>query len=241
MMICLMSVWFCSAAQAQGLKGKLRGNLGGGSGESTRDNQRNDFEGAVWEYKVMDRHEKDKSKQTLMVGRFRVKQSAVFAVGGVEVVNRQPELSSEEQAAQYMEKFDTDRDGGLNTNELTKLLKSMRKKQSTTKTTAAAGNSKTGGPAKSGIGNDLKGLLSDRIGRAKEEGTGSERIGDMNKKNARTCIFNFDQDDDYPLSGRVDVKPDSNQKGGVWFGDYDEYVDGKKRHRWRIELRKIDE
>lgn len=235
MMICSILVFCCTTSQAQGIRGKLSEQLDGG----TRDNQRNDFEGVVWEYKVMDRHEKDKSKKTLMVGRFRVKQSAVFAVGAVEVVNVEPELSPEEQAEKYITKFDADGDGSLNTSELTKLLKSMRKSETSVKSDGDATN--TDGGTGSSVQDDLKGLLADRIGRAKEEGTGSERIGEIRDKNAVNCVFLFDQDDAYPLSGRVEVNRDSNQKGGVWSGKYDEYVDGRPRHQWRIELRKIDE
>ena len=72
-----------------------------------------DFEGTVWEYKIIDQKERDPSRQTLMVGRIRVKQSAVFSVGGVEVTERQPSLNLNQQAEQYLNRFDRDGDERL--------------------------------------------------------------------------------------------------------------------------------
>ena len=248
---CLLVIFFttfcfCSASHGQGLKDKLRGKMkGGGAVESDRDNQRVDFEGAVWEYKIIDSKEKDKSKQTRMIGRIRIKQNAVFAVGGVEVIESQPELTPSEQAAKYINQFDKDGDDRLDTTELTKLLKSMQSNQSTITSTTGSGKSKplSGDSAdgSTGLKGDFKSLLSQRVNSAKEEGTGSDRIGDLSKNDTKESVFTFDQDDSYPLSGRAELRPDKYKKGGVWIGSYDEYVNGKKQHRWRIEMRKIDE
>ena len=75
----------------------------------------------------------------------------------------------------------------------------------------------------------------------KNDGTEGNRIGDLAKQGRKESVFTFDEDDDYPLSGRAEVRPDTKKKGGVWFGHYDEYVAGKRQNRWRIEMRKIDE
>jgi hypothetical protein len=61
------------------------------------------------------------------------------------------------------------------------------------------------------------------------------------KQLAKVYTFRFDEDDDYPLSGLAVVQPDTKAKGGLWRGYYDEFEDGKKKQRWRIELRKIEE
>lgn len=52
--------------------------------------------------------------------------------------------------------------------------------------------------------------------------------------------FELDQDDDYPLSGLVKLKPDA-KKDGVWSGNYEEFAGGQKVKRWRFEMRKIEE
>lgn len=250
LMVCLISLWFCPISQAQGLKDRLRGKIKGTSSESgggERENQLVDFEGVVWEYKIMDRTERNKSKKTRMVGRIRVKQAAVFAVGGVDVLKSEPDLTEREQAVGLIKKFDRDGNQQLNEKELTKLLISLAENQSSV-TASEEGKKVNRGSSEAnrsanGLQGELKGLLSQRINseKEKEQGAGSERIGDLSKKTSTECLFIFDQDDSYPLSGRAELQPDTNNKGGVWFGYYDEYVDGKKRHRWRIEMRKIDE
>ncbi|MEL7500093.1 MAG: hypothetical protein AAFN77_21005 [Planctomycetota bacterium] len=253
LLFCLISVCLCSVSHAQGIRDKLRGKPGNrDSNSSNQDNQRMDFEGAVWEFKIIDLQESDKSKKTRMLGRIRVKQSALFAVGEVNVIAAEPEMSFEEQAAKYMKKFDSNRDERLDTNELTKLLKSMDKNKSSVTAGSGAGNSTVGKPnnasgksSGSNLKGDMKDLLAKRMNSAKQDtaekdGTGGERIGDLTKQSRKEYLFTFDQDDRHPLSGRAELRPDSD-KGGVWSGNYYEYVDGKKRKRWRMELRKIDE
>jgi hypothetical protein len=152
----------------------------------------------------MDANESDKSKRTKMTGRIRIKQSSVFAVGGVEVAEK-----TEQEAAGD--------DGGDRPDRLTK-----------------RGSS-------GGVQGELKGLLSQRISKAKQEGSGGERIGDMTKSKSSEKTFRFDEDDDYPLSGIVVVQPDTEKSNGVWLGKYDEFSNGKKKKRWRFEMRKIEE
>lgn len=254
LMVCLISLWFCPISHAQGLKNKLRGKIKGTSSESgggERENQLFDFEGVVWEYKIMDRTERNQSKKTRMEGRIRIKQSAVFAVGGVDVIKSEPDLTEREQAVEFIKKFDRDGNQQLNEKELTKLLMSLAKNQSSVAASEEGKKvnrgsleaNRSANRSANALQGELNGLLSQRINGAKEkeQGAGSERIGDLSKKTSTECLFIFDQDDSYPLSGRAELQPDTNNKGGVWFGYYDEYVDGKKRHRWRIEMRKIDE
>ena len=227
---------------AQGrLKQKLDSARRGGVIKSSDDesgNQRNDFEGVVWEFKIIDRNQKDKSKQAKLTGRLRVKQSAVFSVGKVEVSQDGDALSDAEEAKKLMKEFDKNRDAKLSSDELTAMVNSMRKENRTfsSQTGAKKGNDS------SDLKSDLKGLMSQRVKGAKQADMGGgARIGDLTKQSLKNCVFEFDQDDDHPLSGRAELKPDSKKKGGVWTGNYYEYVNGKKGERWRIEMRKIDE
>ena len=231
---CVFALCLIDSSPAQGqLKKKLgaagRGAVIGKNSTDDSSDRRNDFEGTVWEYKIIDLKDRD---QTWMTGRIRVKQSAVFAVGEVKVNAIGEELSAAEEAEQLMKKFDRDRNDQLDKSELTSLLSSQRSDSRMVKPS-------NGGAQGQG---ELRGLLNQRIKAAKADDLGGgERIGDFSKKNAKNCIFEFDQDDQYPLSGRAELKPDTKNKGGVWYGNYYEYVDGKKKDRWRIELRKIDE
>lgn len=187
-----------SEGMAQGrLKGKLRGGkrditvLNQGSRDST--NRRQDVEGTVWEYKVIDPSEKDDSKETNMTGRLRIKQKSIFAVGKPKTVGEK-----ENEDEETKESADSD------------------------------------------IRGKFKSLLSQRMNEAKVQTTGDERIGDYSTSRSSEYKFEFDQDDDYPLSGLVKLKPDT-KKNGVWAGNYEQFSGGKKVKRWRFEMRKIDE
>ncbi|MEL7337135.1 MAG: hypothetical protein AAFN70_13135 [Planctomycetota bacterium] len=183
-------------------QGRLKGKIGGGKRGPTvlkpevgnSSDKRQDVEGTVWEFKVIDPKEKDESKQTIMTGRIRIKQSSVFAVGKVKM---------------------------------------------------AGENEKKGAEAKGTEGSDVrgkfKGLLSQRMNESKSATTGSERIGDLSKATSSEYSYEFDQDDNYPLSGLVKIKPDTQKKNGVWSGNYEEFSGGKKVKRWRFEMRKIEE
>lgn len=191
----VVSIVFCETGMSQGkIREKLR--RGAINNESNADSdKRNDFEGAVWEFKVIDRKEKDDTKKTKMTGRFRIKQSAVFSMGDVVT-----DEAKSENAADGIGDADS---------------RSEAKKQA-------------------------RSLLKRRLDMAEEKDLGGQRIGDFSKK-GKEAIIKFDEDDDYPLSGRVELKRDTKEKGGVWFGKYVEYLEGNKKVSWRMELRKIDE
>ena len=87
----------------------------------------------------------------------------------------------------------------------------------------------------------LKGLLSQKIGKASEQDLGGKRVGNYSKGSSNKNVFRFDEDDDYPLSGYAELKPDTKKKGGVMIGNYYEYVGGKKGERWYIEMRKVED
>lgn len=193
----LMTVVYCETGLAQGpLKKKLdaarRGATAGKQSENDSNDKRNDVEGTIWEFKVMDRKEKDKSKQTKMTGKFRMKQTSVFSVGDVVMVGG--------QANQQKAKNDS-----------------------------------------ADVKGQLKGLLSQRMKKVQQKDTGGDRVGDFSKSKSNEYIIRFDEDDDYPLSGRAELKLDTKNKGGVWFGKYVEYLSGNKKQSWRIEMRKIED
>ena len=168
------------------------------SGDST--NKRQDVEGTVWEYKVIDPKEKDDSKQTKMAGRIRIKQTSIFAIGKVEINDEK-------------EKRVENADQG-------KAVK---------------------GRGASDVRERFQGLLSQRINESTAQTAGGERIGDLSKAGSSEYDYAFDQDDEYPLSGLVKVKPDKEKKNGVWSGTYEEFSGGRKVKRWRFEMRKIEE
>ena len=190
---CLVSVFWCQTGQAQGpLKNKIRDAARKANKETSdsSEDKRNDFEGVIWEFKVIDRKEKDKTKQTKLTGLLRVKESAIFAMGDVE-------KGSEKAGDKKKEDAD--------------------------------------------VRGRLKEIMSKRLKNAEGKSSGGERVGDMSKNGAKEYILKFDEDDDYPLSGRAELKPDTKNKGGIWFGKYVEYLEGSKKKSWRMELRKIDE
>ncbi len=183
--VCLvLIVGFSCKANAQ--PGSIRGLA-----ENLRDSVegRNDVEGGIWEYKV---RERSGDKATVLVGKFRVKESAAFDVSG----SAKGSLLEEEKGAD---------EGSSNRPRL--------------------------------------GVL-DRIS---ESNRGGNRIGDIsysrsnNSSNATPKVsFEFDTDDDHPLSGTAQVKYDTRHGGGVWRGTYNEKRDGKKK-RWTFELRKVED
>ena len=234
LIVCLLMGVFCEIGSAQRRLPRKpgAGGRGGGlqiqrDGDST--NRRQDVEGTIWEFKVMDNSESNKSKRTKMTGRFRIKQTSVFAAGSVEVAETAEQASGD--AAEMMKQFDRNGDQKLNTSELDALLASMR----------GGGSRPDNQRGSGGVQSELKGLLSQRIAKATEEDTGGERIGDMTKSRSSEKTFRFDEDDNHPLSGMVVVKPDTKQRSGTWLGSYDEYANGKKKKRWRFEMRKIAE
>ncbi|MEM7315646.1 MAG: EF-hand domain-containing protein, partial [Planctomycetota bacterium] len=200
--------------------------LGASSDDSSTD-KRNDVEGAIWEFKVLDTSSKNKATQTKMTGKFRVKQSSLFAVGSVTQSNDSSNKSAAEEADDMMNQFDKNGDKQLNASELTAMLNSMRNN----------GAKRQGANTKG----ELDSLISQKIKKAKEEDTGGERIGDLTKSRSSEKTFRFDEDDNHPLSGIAVVQPDTKKKNGVWYGRYDEFSNGKKKKRWRIEMRKIED
>ena len=234
--VCLFVGLFCEIGSAQLRRPRKPGGSARSGGlQIQRDGnssfQRKDVEGTIWEFKVMDSGESNKSKATKMTGRIRIKQTSLFAVGNVELADSEQVASGD--AAEMMKQFDKDGDRKLDTSELDTLLASIRGGRSTSK--------RSGQPSKSGgVQGELEGLLSQRIKKAKEEDTGGERIGDMTKSKSSEKTFQFDEDDEHPLSGMVVVQPDS-KSNGVWIGRYDEFAGGKKKKRWRFEMRKVEE
>ncbi len=186
-LMCLIVAVNCDISVAQRRRERQRNQ------DST--NERQDVEGMVWEYKVIDNNETDRSKQTKMTGRLRIKQSAIFAVGKAsgQNVESEPEKSAPKQG----------RGAGLR--------------------------------------GQRQGRFSQRSRNAPNQQTSGDRVGDLSKSTSKEKTLQFDEDDDYPLSGIVVVQPDADRKNGVWLGRYDEFSDGKKKKRWRFEMRKIDE
>ncbi len=219
----LVVVLFSSVCMAQGpLQRKVAGKADEGG------LQVKDVEGTIWEFKVMDHDERDRSEKTKMTGRLRIKQTSVFAVGKVESQNNGGQLDT----AQLMEKFDGNGDRLLNVNELDSLLAYVR---------SEASSSSQAPSANGNVPEELKGLLSQRITKAKEEDTGGERIGDLTNNGPTEKKFRFDEDDTHPLSGIVVLQPDTANRNGSWYGYYDEFMGGKKVARWRFEMRKIEQ
>ena len=201
----------CETSAAQGIRGKNRaGNKGGnrpklgalrGASDESND-KRQDVEGTIWEYKVLDPKEKDPKLQTLLTGKFRIKQTSIFSVGDAKLVNGAGKLA--EQPV-----------GGK-------------------------GKGKGTGSESGNVRGQLQGLLSQRLKKSEEQNSGGDRIGDIAKGSSTKYKYEFDQDDEYPLSGLVDVSLDT-KKNGVWSGNYEEFSGGKKVNRWRFEMRKIEE
>lgn len=237
-LIAFLAVTACSATSlAQGPL-QRRGIRVPGGDDSGR--QVKDVEGIIWEYKVMDNEERDRSQKTKMTGRMRIKQTAVFAVGKVEVQGPSS-ANGTRDAAQLMKEFDTNGDNKLNLTELERLLVSTRSEKDNSTGDQPSPMSKKSAQGSGDLQGELKGLLSQRINSASEESSGGERIGDLTKSASTEKRFKFDEDDSHPLSGIVVLRPDTTNRNGVWFGYYDEFSGGKKIERWRFEMRKIEQ
>ena len=209
---------YCEPMRAQGKAGLLKGL----QGNNDSDNGRKDVEGVIWEYKVMEHDEKDRSERTKMTGRLRIKQTALFAVGKVEYTNGGDKEEKDGDKAGAGSESPAGPAGSLK--------ERLQGKQPATQ-----------GEESEDIKKQAKSVLSQKLKQQSEEQSGSERIGDLIKQLAKEYTFRFDEDDDHPLSGLAVVKPDTKSKGGVWLGYYDEFEDGKKKKRWRIEMRKVEE
>ncbi|MEM8944584.1 MAG: hypothetical protein AAGD11_05310 [Planctomycetota bacterium] len=230
---CLVFAAFCEVADAQR---PLRGNLSV-EVDGSSINRRQDVEGSIWEFKVIDRAEKNASKKTKLTGKLRIKQTAVFAVGKIEVTEKEAENRDKVQPG-----ADNRQDANANQRGLRGRL--------TRRVTAAQGED-TGsttddsrivpGRDSNSVQGELRGLRGERNNRSIGGDVGGERVGDLTKDLSNEKMFRFDEDDKYRLSGVVVVKPDTKRRNGVWIGRYDEFTDGKKKQRWSFELRKIEE
>ena len=101
---------------------------------------------------------------------------------------------------------------------------------------AAARPVQNGGP-QGGVAN----LLAQRNQQAERGADSNERIGDLTMSKSSEKMFRFDEDDQYPLSGVVEVKLDTRNGNGVWRGRYDEFANGEQTKRWTFEMRRIEE
>lgn len=194
--------------------------------------RRQDVEGTIWEFKVIDTSENNRSKQTKSIGRFRIKQTSIFAVGEMESLEEGTLLL--EDVSEVMKRFDTNGDKVLSVSELEDLLEFMRDDE-----TGLGEDARRDSRVE--VKSELGDLFSQRIKQAKEQDTRGERIGDLTKNTRTEMTFRFDEDDAYPISGIVVVQYDSERKNGTWVGRYDEFADGKRKQRWRFEMRKIEE
>ncbi len=90
-----IGVVYCGPTNAQGNAGLLKGL----QANKDTENQRKDVEGFIWEYKVIEPDERDRSKRTRMTGRLRIKETALFAVGKVEFTTNNDEEQKDESKA----------------------------------------------------------------------------------------------------------------------------------------------
>lgn len=181
--------------------GFLKDAVDGATGGADR---RNDLEGGIWEYKVLAR---TGQKETMLVGKLRLKDSAAFDVAG----SAKGKLLSDTNNANRVETPDE------------------------------------GGAFPFGI----KAPTSQRLGirdRIAEGNRGGDRIADVTYKKSRNSTnatpkvtFEFDTDDQHPLSGEAQVKYDTKNGGGVWRGSYYERTAEGKKRRWNFELRFIED
>lgn len=183
--------------------------------EADGGSRRNDLEGSIWEYKVMENSDANRSTRTKMSGKIRIKQSALFAVGQVKRSDSEKPVEGAEAAGDPRA--------------------AIRARLQGDASTPASGGAVRSGDRLSELRAAGESLRSGR------QDVGAERIGDLAKQESSELQFRFDEDDSYPLSGRAAIKPDTDNRGGLWTGSYDEFVDGKKAKRWRIEMRKVEE
>ena len=211
----VITVLSCGPMYAQGKAGLVKGL----KDNNDSDNKRKDVEGVIWEYKVMEHDEKDRSERTKMTGRLRIKQPSLFAIGKVEYSKNVGKEDKGDGKAADGRETSAEPAGGL-------------KQRMQDKKPKAQGED---------IKEQAKSVLSQGLKQQSEQQIGAERIGDLIKLEANEYRFRFDEDDDHPLSGLAVLQPDTKSKGGVWLGYYDEFADGKKTKRWRIEMRKVEE
>lgn len=90
---CMLGLMMCTVSSAQGLRGKRQGTRRGPAAlrQSNDDstNKRQDVEGTIWEFKVLEPKEKDPAKQLVMSGKIRIKQSSIFAVSKPKLMKEQ--------------------------------------------------------------------------------------------------------------------------------------------------------
>ncbi|TWT40040.1 hypothetical protein [Botrimarina hoheduenensis] len=217
--VCVAAVFYCIPGQSQVLRGKNTGpNRAGGARivqiEGDSNSRRSDLEGSIWEYKVMENSDQNRTTRTKMTGQIRIKQSALFAIGKVEYTDKEQPNGAEEAA--------TDPRAAI---------------RARLQEGSPAPQERPGQPRAR-----LDGLRAGEGPLSGGQQAGApERIGDLAKQKSNELQFRFDEDDSYPLSGRATIKPDTDNRGGLWIGSYDEFVDGKKKKRWRIEMRKVEE
>lgn len=85
------------------------------------------------------------------------------------------------------------------------------------------------------------------LDRVAEGNRGGDRIADITYEKSRNSTsatpkvtFQFDADDEHPLSGEAQVKFDTRHRGGVWRGSYYELTDEGKKKRWNFEMRQVE-
>ena len=82
--VAIIATALCSATYGQPPR-VLQGNKSGGDAMANKKLLSKDFEGVIWEFKVID----PKTRKTESVGRFRIKQDALFLVRMKEVGNKE--------------------------------------------------------------------------------------------------------------------------------------------------------
>lgn len=196
---------FASAAPAQPgfLKEAVEEATGGSS------NRRNDLEGGIWEFKVLDQ----KSRDTMLVGKVRIKDSAAFDVAG----SAKGRLLDDAEAS---EAADSEAPSGPfgRTPPFARSLQSPQKLGVLDR--VAEGN--RGG---------------ERIADINYDRTNTRSSG----QRAKQITMLFDRDDEHPLSGDVRLTYDTRNRTGVWRGTYYEELEGGKKKKWLFELRLVED
>lgn len=197
LLCCIALTPLTTVAQPGFLKDAIEGATGGAE-------RRNDLEGGIWEYKVRAR---TGQKETVLVGKIRIKDSAAFDVPG----SAKGSLLSEANNANGVETPD---EGG----------------------TFPFGI-KPPTPANLGV-----------LDRIAEGNRGGDRVADITYVKSRNStnatpkvVFEFDTDDEHPLSGEAQAKFDTKHGGKVWRGSYYAVQPDGKKKRWNFELRFIED